>query len=195
MKKIFLTVIVLLLTAFYTPLVNAQTAIRDDTRTLILLNIDCKFAKGKVLGEKVRADVIVDGFEMNEPLSKPLKAGNIWNINAAYDYLEFINIRFWDDNVFKDNLITDLTFDLKNFNELKTVSIEGKDIQFDLTYKVVPGPDYRTIIMKLRQSLAAANEEIGFLKKINKELSDENDSLKTRNEDLDKELERLKEKK
>ena len=156
----------------------------NDTRTLQLMYARCNFAKGKVLGQKIRIDVLPDGCEMPEPLSKKLKTDRDWGIDYSYDYLDFIIVQVWDDNVFNDVLLGEIRIDSDMIDQAKTINFNSEKISLDLTYRVVPGPGYKNMIMRLRQSLTGAVRELKILRKENKQLEDEVERLRDDNINL-----------
>lgn len=189
-------IIIIILTLFlcFPNLCMAQYNNDNETYTLNLMFANCSFAKGKVLGEKIRLDVLVDGYETIEPLSASLKTGRTWNINYSYDFLDFVVIKIWDDNVFKDHLIGELRIDRNMIDQNLTVPFNNEKVAIDFSYKVLPGPGLKAIIMRLRQSISSISRELNYLRKENKNLNDENERLKDYNDDLREQINTLKKK-
>lgn len=194
MKSLLITVIIIIMCGFLALTARAQVQYENNTRTLQVVSATCQFAKGKILGETVRIDVATDGFEDSVPLKHKLKSGNSWNIYYNYDFLNFVTIRIWDDNVFKDVLLAEFTVDKNALDQFKTVTINNEKIVMDLSYKVVPGPGYEGIINRLRQSLVQANSELQYLRKENEQLSGEVERLRDQNYDLLEDIRELKKK-
>lgn len=184
MKNIFFVCAILLLSLSFTNLSYAQNFEDNGTYTLNLEFADCKYAKGKVLGEKVRLDIIVDGYETIEPLSKSLKTGRTWSINYSYDFIDYIIIKIWDDNVFKDHLIGELRIDRNMIDQNMVVPFNSEKVAIDFSYRVIPGPGLKAIIMRLRQSISSIARELKYLRKENKNLNDEVKRLRDHNENL-----------
>lgn len=191
MKNLFIAIVIIVFGICFTLSANSQTPYQtgvqtyeNETRTLQVVSANCKFAKGKILGQTIRIDVATDGFEDSFPLKKKLKSGRSWNIYYNYDFLEFVTIRVWDDNVFNDVLLAEFTVDKNSIDQFKTININNEKVVMDLTYKVMPGPGYKAIIDRLRQSLVQAKLELKHLRKENESLSDEVDRLRDRNDDL-----------
>ncbi|MEW5819495.1 MAG: hypothetical protein AB1782_04835 [Cyanobacteriota bacterium] len=179
-----------LLFLFYFELCNyaySQDFVDNGTRTFQLIQIHCLRAKGKVVGESIRIEADIDGLELGSPIKKALKTNELWEINYSYDYLDSIQLKLWDDNVFKDILISNIIFDNRYTDKIKTITLTSKDVDFDITFKIVPGPGYKAIINKLQNSVYLLKEDLKLLK-------NETSSLKEEVESLEDENNRLKEK-
>jgi hypothetical protein len=183
-RKIIMLVFVFFVIAS-TGKVLAQMNMENDTRTLQILSIDCNYAKGKVLGETVRLDAIIDGFDIPMDEKTKLKTGETWNINANFDFIDFALIKVWKDNVFSDKLIGELRVDSSMLDRMNTVEMTHDKVVLRITYRVVPGPGYKNMILMLRGALAQASKEIKYLVKENKRLKSEVSRLENRNDDLE----------
>lgn len=161
--------------AQYQPPQQLQPMQGYSPKTFNLLYIECTRAKGKVLGEKLRMEVIVDGFQTEVPLKHSFKEGKSWNLNRGYDYVDYVALRFWNDNVFKDYYIGELREDINLPMEQKAISVFGKDLDIQVHYQTMPGPSYQELVFKLRSALAASYQEIERLLQENETLSDQND--------------------
>jgi hypothetical protein len=191
MKKLVTLAIYCLLSMVFINSSQAQLLPMDDTRTLQLMYIDCKFAKGKVLGEKIKIEALIDGYEIPMNETQKLKTGNTWGLNINFDFLDYAIIRIYKDNVFSDKLIGEIRVDSSMMDRMDTVNMGMDKVELDVTYKVTPGPGYKEMIMRLRQALTVASREIIELQKVNKRLDSEVGRLRSDNNTLRDRIRRL----
>lgn len=154
-----------------------------------IVELRCGNTNAKILGENIKIEIIPDGIKLANNLNKNLYKDNIWYINQPYEFLDFIKIRVWDVNVFKDKLLADIVLDKNYLNKFLSIPVQMNEMQFELVINMEKGITYRDLILKLRQDLERTiADNKTQIQRLNSEIS----SLKYQNENLTKKLNKEK---
>jgi len=195
MSFIFSTIII----TFFSCTLHAQLPGLEETKTFSLLYLNLEDTKARTFGETFKIGVLIDGYPYDNVLCNKIKKGSVCNINSSYEFIDFIVLKIWDDNLFKDELLNEIKIERNVINEYDVIKIEKNNIVAKLNYRVAIGHTFKDLINILRQDISILKKKITLLRDENSSLQREIDNKKSyiddllnKNETLQNELEKYK---